>query len=264
MGKRIRDNERHYGGGGVLAALCNVLGTMLIVIVIALVAPLAVPHFFGYEIYEIVSGSMEPDIPVGSVVYSKHIDCDDIDVGDIVAFERNGVIVVHRVTMNRVSSGELVTKGDANSKEDPAPVPYSKVRGRVELSIPNVGSFMTLYSSFAGKICLLLIAVCGVMLNVLAGRMRSARRAYEDVLIYEILNGSQGRSLQEWIDGSYAIEKRRRLRSRRIRTLVITVILIVVLGFGCVIAFTMWQNSTDDTLYRGAPASFTSASDKVN
>ncbi len=56
-------------GGKLIPALCNLLGTLILVLVIASCLPLTVPRLFGYEIYEVVSGSMEPEIPVGSVIY---------------------------------------------------------------------------------------------------------------------------------------------------------------------------------------------------
>ncbi len=218
-------------GGKLVPALCNVIGMVLLVGVIALCLPLTVPRIMGYEVYDVVSGSMEPAIPVGSAVLVKPTDAAQLQEGDVVAYyavsgsnvreggavmdgaqgagggntaspnsqagegtdsadateddssgsvgvadEGEASIVVHRVVTNRTLMGELVTKGDANNVEDFNPIPYDNVIGRVETSIPMVGTFMSIYASTAGKVYLLLTAACGVMLNMLAGRMRSARR----------------------------------------------------------------------------------------
>ena len=55
-------------GGGWGPILCNILGTLILLSVIAAFLPLTVPRFMGYDIYEVVSGSMEPEIAVGSVI----------------------------------------------------------------------------------------------------------------------------------------------------------------------------------------------------
>ena len=65
-------------GGKLIPALCNLLGTLILILVIASCLPLTVPRLFGYEIYEVVSGSMEPEIPVGSVIYVAAVQPEDI------------------------------------------------------------------------------------------------------------------------------------------------------------------------------------------
>ena len=38
--------------------LCNVLGIFLIVLVLALILPLTLPRMMGYEVFNVISGSM--------------------------------------------------------------------------------------------------------------------------------------------------------------------------------------------------------------
>ena len=49
-----------------VAAVCSVLGTLLLIIIVAAYLPITIPRAFGYEIYTVISGSMEPAIPTGS------------------------------------------------------------------------------------------------------------------------------------------------------------------------------------------------------
>ena len=51
------------------ARVCKIFGTVCLVAVILVCLPLTLPRVFGYEIYTVISGSMEPAIPVGSLVY---------------------------------------------------------------------------------------------------------------------------------------------------------------------------------------------------
>lgn len=77
-----------HKGGKFLPALCSVSGTLILVSVIAVCIPITVPKLMGYEIYDIVSGSMEPEIPIGSVIYVKAAAPEDIQEGEVIAFRR--------------------------------------------------------------------------------------------------------------------------------------------------------------------------------
>ena len=77
-----------HKGGKFLPALCSVSGTLILVSVIAVCIPITMPKLMGYEIYDIVSGSMEPEIPIGSVIYVKSAAPEDIQEGDVIAFRR--------------------------------------------------------------------------------------------------------------------------------------------------------------------------------
>lgn len=156
----------------VLPFLCYFAGFLFLACAIGLAAPLSVPRVLGYEVYDVVSGSMEPEIPMDSVCYVKPIVPEQLAEGDVVAFFKGGTdVVVHRVVYNKTSLGELVTKGDNNNVEDPDPVPYRAVIGRVEMHLPLVGGFMALYATAVGKVYLLLTAACGVMFIMLGGRL---------------------------------------------------------------------------------------------
>ncbi len=144
--------------------ICNITGGLLLILVILLCIPLTIPRLFGCEIYHVISGSMEPAIPTGSVVYVKEIEASDLQKDDVIAYyssDENGAIITHRVVQNRVVSGEFITKGDANEKEDLTPVTYDRLIGKVVLSIPFLGRVLTMISGTSGKIfvaCLIVLA----------------------------------------------------------------------------------------------------------
>lgn len=160
-------------GGRVISVLCSVLGTLILFSVIALCLPVTLPKLAGYEIYNVVSGSMEPEIPVGSAVYVKGIPPQELEEGDVIAFWSGNSVVVHRVQENRVVEGQFVTKGDANELEDPEKAPYDAVVGRVTYHIPWLGMVMGILSGTVGKAYLICFAACGVMFHMLAGRLKN-------------------------------------------------------------------------------------------
>ena len=154
-----------------VAAICSALGTLLLIIIVVACLPLTVPKVFGYEMYTVISGSMEPSIPTGSLVYIKDMEPQDVTDGDVIAFyggHDSNAIITHRVVKNRVVMGEFVTKGDANEKEDMNPIPYMNFLGRVELSIPVVGELAQMLTSMEGKIAAGTLIGVAVILQLLA------------------------------------------------------------------------------------------------
>ena len=151
--------------------------------VIALCLPLTAPRLMGYEIYHVISGSMEPQIPVGSVIYVAAAAPEDVLENDVIAFWSNDSVVTHRVMSNRMVEGEFVTKGDANEAEDINTVPYENLIGQVKYHIPILGDLMVILTGTVGKIYLLGFAACGVMLNMLASRLRDRGGDEDDLFL---------------------------------------------------------------------------------
>ena len=160
-------------GGKFIPALFNVVGTLLLLAVIVTVAPISVPRMLGYEVYHVETGSMEPTLPVGSAVYVKATEPETLEPGDIIAFYNLGMVVTHRVTENRKAEGELQTKGDANNLEDLNPIPYGNVIGKVEYHVPMLGGLLIPYSDRSVKLYLLCVAAAGLLLHMIAGRIRN-------------------------------------------------------------------------------------------
>lgn len=162
-------------GTEVKAKICSGLGLVLILLVVVICLPLTVPRFLGYELYAIVSGSMEPSIPVGSVVYAKAAEPGEIQPGDVVVFyggHASDTVITHRAVENHSADRELLTKGDANDGNDMLPVSYSNVIGKVELSIPLLGFLLPLITGTSGKIYLAGVLIAGVLFRILGSRLR--------------------------------------------------------------------------------------------
>ena len=158
--------------GKAAAVVCRIFGTLILILVIGSLLPITVPRFMGYEVYNVISGSMEPEIPVGSVVYVEPVDPSTLTEGDMIAFISGGSVVIHRVVTNHLVDQDLVTKGDANEQEDLSAVPYPAVRGQVVRHYPVLGQLMMVCTDVFGKILLLCLALSGVLLHVAAGRMQ--------------------------------------------------------------------------------------------
>ncbi|MBQ1407162.1 MAG: signal peptidase I [Eubacterium sp.] len=167
-----KDAERQ---NSFAAVILNTLGVILILAGLIPALMLTVPRIAGFEMYNVVSGSMEPEIPVGSMVFVKPAgDTVRIGEGDVIAFYRNGAVITHRVVAVNDSTGEIHTKGDANAQEDMETVPYGDVIGIVEHHFPYVGHIGGVLTKLSGKILLFGFIALGVLLQVWAGRVRNA------------------------------------------------------------------------------------------
>ena len=175
------ERESGKGKGGKkgrkgLAQLFGVLSMAVLAALVLVCAPLTVPRIFGYQIYSVISGSMEPEIPVHSVIYVEEAAPEEIAAGDIIAFQSGDSIITHRVVENHVVEGTFTTKGDANAQKDMEDVRYGQLSGRVARHYPLIGGVMTLYTSKIGKAYVICFAACGAMFNILAGRIRARRK----------------------------------------------------------------------------------------
>ena len=119
----------------------NIAGTVLVVLVVLLAVALVGVRLVGLEPYVILSGSMEPVYPVGSLVYVQRVDADRIAVGDPIAFVMNEdlVVAIHRVIGVDAAAQHFETKGDANDAADAAPVHFNNLIGKPVLCIPKLG-----------------------------------------------------------------------------------------------------------------------------
>ena len=173
MNKKKKDRKKT--GRNLPAVLCSSLGTLVLVLLIAACVPLTVPRMLGYELYTVVSGSMEPAIPTGSLVYVEHIDPADVREGDVIAFYDAmdaASVITHRVVTNSTVMGKFITKGDANAENDMRPIPYSYLIGRVRMSVQKLGALAQIFTSNAGKLAAASALGLCVVLHVLAALLR--------------------------------------------------------------------------------------------
>jgi signal peptidase len=100
------------------------------------------PRVLHWDMQVVMSGSMEPAMPVGSVVLVRPVDPEAVAVGDIITFRQQGSpdFVTHRVVeVLEEESLSFRTRGDANEEPDTSLVPASALRGRVWVTIPYLG-----------------------------------------------------------------------------------------------------------------------------
>ena len=156
--------------GAVGIALCVVFVPLLLINVTLIVksytSPDKVPDFFGYKPFIVLSGSMEPSIMTGDMVFVKETDPDSLKVGDVIAYKSGSAVVTHRIVEVKSENGETryVTQGDANNAADQGMVKPADVEGIYQRRIAGAGNLAMFMQTTTGMI---LFVVCPLVLFVL-------------------------------------------------------------------------------------------------
>lgn len=128
--------------------------TFLVLGAVTLALLLAGVRVLGFTPYTVLSGSMEPAYPVGSLIYVKAMPAQEIKVGDPITFVLNEDLVVatHRVIKIDEVAQNFYTKGDANESADAAPVYFKNLLGRPMFHIPGLGYVSSFLSTKKGMV----------------------------------------------------------------------------------------------------------------
>ena len=126
----------------VLNILVNVLLSVAIVILLLIIILKVMTlankknylDFFGYSIFNIATGSMEPTIHENDIILVKRQK--SYKVGDIITYEKNNSYITHRIV--DINNSDIIAKGDANNTTD-APIKRGVVIGRVIKIIEHGG-----------------------------------------------------------------------------------------------------------------------------
>ncbi len=114
------------------------------------------PMPFGVGISVVLTGSMVPTLNVNDVVVVKS--SDSYSVGDIVVFQKDGDMVIHRLIEYDEAEGMIKTKGDANNVDD-GYTSIDAVKGKYLFKIGFIGVIVNAVKSLPGMIIILGFAV---------------------------------------------------------------------------------------------------------
>lgn len=125
------------------------------------------PTVFGYTIFRITTGSMEPELMIGDIILDKVVDDEtEISVGDVITFEGggqfDGKLVTHKVIKapytDEYGNEMLQTHGIANEIDD-TPISISQVRAKMICRIPFIDTLYNLFLSPSGLLIMILLII---------------------------------------------------------------------------------------------------------
>ena len=163
MESNVKENivpETKKKRGAVVISVLLAAAILLCILVMSQVLSKGYVSLGGYSLFRVVTGSMEPSVPVGAVLIAKDTPIDQIQPGDIVTYRSReagmfDVIITHRVvSVHQGNSGKvyLETKGDANPYADANYVDEDYLIGKVTFYTGQNNVFTKLLSFITGRI----------------------------------------------------------------------------------------------------------------
>ncbi len=143
----LYEKKRKYalGNRSVFVKVLSVVLTVTVVIIM-LGTVMLISNQFKYGAYVIATPSMTGELNQGDVALYEQLDDRPVEEGEVIVFDKNGTVVLHRVEKIETINGitRYYTKGDANEYSDAGYILRSDIIGHVNFKIPYIG-FPTLW-----------------------------------------------------------------------------------------------------------------------
>lgn len=168
--------------GALLRVIGRVLMLMVLGCVIAAITILMIlPRATDGAALTVLTGSMTPQIPVGSVVMIRPVDPATLQVGDIATYQKKPGVesyITHRVVSidTSTSPASFTFKGDANRGEDVDPVPATAIRGEVWFHVPYLGAVRDALNGKAGLSLLAMLVLGGYAVSQVWSALTDRRK----------------------------------------------------------------------------------------
>ena len=159
------------------------VGTAVTMAVLLVAVALVGMKLAGFQAFTVMSGSMEPDYPVGSLLYVRPVEYQDLKVGDVISYmiDNENTIVTHRIVGIEVDKEDasvrrFKTKGDANALTDARLVHYKNVLGMPVVVIPFMGYFAHNIQQPPGIYIVLVVGTLLLAWTFLPGTLEGRRK----------------------------------------------------------------------------------------
>lgn len=158
-------------------------------------------NLFGYRIFYVVTGSMEPTIPAGSVVITRSSPASEYSVGDVITFRSKiseifGQPNTHRIVeiQNTDDEVQYITRGDANNANDSIPVKSSEIYGKVVWNSNKMQWFGTVFTFLTtpfGFLFVILLPILAITISQLKDFIKTYKEALYLVSVQKISANSE-------------------------------------------------------------------------
>lgn len=128
---------------GLVGSLLGLVA--LVLAILAALVLIVVPMATGSHTYSVLTSSMRPHLPPGTLLVSRPVPFDSLKVGDVITYQLESGradVISHRIvstTPDQQGNTELITQGDNNDFPDEAPVRAVQVRGKLFYAVPYAG-----------------------------------------------------------------------------------------------------------------------------
>ena len=187
-----------------LCAVALIAVSIFVLMTVVMTPAGQVPQVMSFSILQVLTGSMEPAIPEGSMLLIRQADPYTLEKGDIISFyspdpSLDGALNTHRIVGVETSDEGLrfITKGDANFLEDQQPVNAGDVVGKVIYSSPALGKLVRLVSNPLVFGLAILLPLLAMLIGNLVKALRTAAalaREEEEAAVRQALEALKAHS----------------------------------------------------------------------
>lgn len=166
--------ESREGVDFLVRKVINVFTTVLLIVLIVIVILLFAarlsgnsPSLFGYHVFRVSSGSMEPTLMTGDVILVKETPADDIEKGDIVTYRSTqGQMEGHEITHRVVAEPEIKdgtvyfqTQGDLDGAALDPRITYEQIIGKYVKKLPIIDKIYSFFFTPYGLIIFVFVII---------------------------------------------------------------------------------------------------------
>lgn len=180
-----------------VVSVIAIAASIIVLLTVVLTKSGDVPSLFGYSVFRVLTGSMEPTIETDSLIIVHRIDTSEIEEGDIISFfskdpSHGGAVNTHRVTVieENGDSRNFVTRGDANQIDDRYLTSEEDVIGEVVFVSHPLGVLVRLLSNpliFIPLVALPLLVILLFNLSRTVRLTKNMMREEEEAAVREAL-----------------------------------------------------------------------------
>lgn len=185
-------------------AIVLIAASIFVLLTVVMTPAGQVPQVMGFSILQVLTGSMEPTIPEGSMLLIRQTDPAALREGDIISFyspdpSLDGALNTHRIVgVDESDEGlRFITKGDANMLEDQQRVEAQRVAGKVIYISPALGKLVRLVSNPLVFGLMILLPLAAMLIANLVRALRTAAalaREEEEEAVRQALEAMKARS----------------------------------------------------------------------
>lgn len=193
-----------------LVSVCLIIASILVLLKVITTKQGEAPSIFGYSLFRVVTGSMEPQIPVDSLILVKREEASTLQVGDVISFYSRdpsllGEVNTHRIVEIHENEGSLsfTTKGDANNIVDRYDTREEDLLGKVVFSSASIGKFVRLLSNPLVFFPFIILPLAILIIKNIIDSVKTAKalvREEEEAAVREAIQAIREKKEQEKIE----------------------------------------------------------------
>lgn len=139
-----------------------VLFAILIFFILLNILSMNNKSLFGFRIYRVISGSMQPALQIGDVIIIKK--ANNYAEKDIITYDNGLTTITHRI--KSINGDEIITEGDANDAPD-KPITRDRILGKYFFRISTFSVFSIMLTGKTIYLIMMLVLFAIVLFAII-------------------------------------------------------------------------------------------------